>query len=176
MYGCGRQDILVDFAVPDPIAEQVRELAQLHPELHDMEILSIPISAKDAANFVEAGLSSVGPGEMAHFFHELLGGAVAAALLHGLANGFLVYKGAKEFSAAFADTVASTAISTTGIALGLLAETLFDTVAISGPLGMGSRLLLGRMARSRSSFADYLEHSIHRPQGHIGALGQPTAA
>ena len=93
-----------------------------------------------------------------------------------MVNGFLWYKGAKEFSAAFADTAGSTAISTIGIGLGLVAETLFDAVALSGGLGIASRLLLGRIARARWSFADYVEQSIEALQGHVDALGQPVQA
>lgn len=149
----------VDFAVPESIADRVRELAGGYPELDGMRVLSIPISAMQAGDIVKEGLANVGPGEFAHFFDELLGGILAAGSLHALANAFLWYKGNKEFSAAFADATASTALSTSSIGLGLMAETLFDSVVVAGPLGITSRILLSRMARARWSFADYLDAS-----------------
>lgn len=153
----------VFFAVPDDIRDEVSRLASAHDGLADMLYdKSIPISAHDAAGLVSEGISNVGPDELSHFFDELLSGAVAAGSLHAIVNGFLWYKGAKEFSEAFADTTASAAISTAGIGVGLLAESLCHTVALSSAIGIVGRLALGRMARSRWSFAEFLENSIER--------------
>ena len=108
----------VFFAVPDDIRNEVCRLASAHDGLADMLYdKSIPINAYDAAGLVTDGISNVGPDELGHFFDELLGGAVAAGSLHAIVNGFLWYKGAKEFSDAFADTTASAAISAAGIIL-----------------------------------------------------------
>ena len=131
----------VYFAVPEDIRDEVQRLAKAHDGLSEMLYNKhIPISATDAASLVTEGMSNVGPDELSHFFHEMLGGAVAAGSLHAIVNGFLWYKGSKEFSIAFADATASTAISTTGIGMGLLAETLCHSVMLSGAVGVGGRL------------------------------------
>jgi hypothetical protein len=162
----------IDFAVPEDIADHVRHLAANYPELHDMHVLPIPVSPAVAADFVKEGMSNVGPEQLGHFFHELLGGAVAAGSLHALVNGFLWYKGSKEFFAAFAGAAASTAISTTGIGLGLVTETLYHAAMLSGAVGISSRLLLGRLARSRWNLAEFLEKSIAEADARIAALQQ----
>jgi len=118
-------------------------------------------------------MSNIGPDQLNHFFGELLCGAVAAGSLHAVVNGFLWYKGSKEFSAAFAGATASTAISTTGVGMGLAAEMLGHTVMLSSAVGIGTRLLLGRMARSRWNFAEFLERSISETDSRLAAL-QPA--
>jgi hypothetical protein len=153
----------VYFAVPENIKDDVQRLVAGHDGLSDMLYdKTIPISAHDAAGLVSEGISNVGPDQLSHFFYELLGGAVAAGSLHTVVNGFLWYKGSKDFSAAFADAMASTAISTSGIAMGLIAETLCNSVIFSGAVGVGGRFFLGRMAKSRWSFAEFLEASTDR--------------
>lgn len=161
----------VFFAVPADIREDVQRLAEKHDGLADMIYdKSIPIGSRDAADLVTEGMSNVGPDQLSHFFDELLRGAIAAGSLHAIVNGFLWYKGSKEFSAAFADTVANTAISTTGIGLGLLAETLCHTTLLSGAIGISSRLFIGRMARSRWNFAEFLAESIAETETRVGLL------
>ena len=123
----------VYFAVPEGIKAEVHRLAATHEGLSEMLYdKTIPISADHAGRLVAEGMSNVGPDELSHFFHELLGGAIVAGTLHSVVNGFLWYKGSKEFSAAFASATASTAISTSGIGLALIAETLCHTVMVSG--------------------------------------------
>ena len=133
---------------------------------------NIPIDAHGAAGIVSEGLSNVGPDQLNHFFNELLGGALAAGSLHAVVNGFLWYKGSKEFSAAIASTAASTAISTTGIGLALAVESVYHAVVLSSAVGIGSRLLLGRMARSRWNFAEFLEKSMTGAEARMAALLQ----
>jgi hypothetical protein len=166
----------VYFAVPEDIKDDVLRLAEKHPGLSSMMYdKSIPISSHGAADIVREGMSNVGPDQLGHFFHELLGGAIAAGSLHAIVNGFLWYNGSKEFSAAFASAAASTAISTTGIGMGLLAETLCHVTMLSGAVGIGSRLLLGRLARSRWSFAEFLEKSIAGAEARTVAVRQMFA-
>ena len=160
----------IDFAVPENIADHVRQLSERYPELSGMEIRTIPISTDTAADFVKEGLGNVGPEQLGHFFDELLFGAVAAGSMHALVNGFLWYKGAKDFSDAFADAAANTSLSAAGIGIGLLAESLLNAVAFASVVGIGGRLLLSRFARSRWSFADFLEQSIASSEGQIAAL------
>ncbi|HVC99273.1 MAG TPA: hypothetical protein VND64_36750 [Pirellulales bacterium] len=162
----------IDFAVPADTFERVNQLKDRHSELDSMHIRTIPIDSHRAAGIVKEGMSHIGPDQLSHFFHELLGGAVAAGSLHAIVNGFLWYKGAKEFSEAFAGAAASTTISTTGIGIGLVVETLCHTAVFSSAVGIGSRLFLGRLARSRWSFAEFLEKSIAGSEARTAALRQ----
>lgn len=165
----------VFFAVPEDIRDDVQRLAEKHPGLSSMLYeKNIPINSHDAAGIVTEGMSNVGPDQLSHFFNELLCGAVAAGSLHAIVNGFLWYKGAKEFSDAFASATASTAISTTGIGLGLLAETLCHSVVFSSAVGIGSRFLLGRMARARWNHAEFLENSIVQTEARVASLRQAS--
>lgn len=169
--GCNGEAIeRIDFAVPEDIADHVRRLADRYPELASVEIRTIPISTDAAADFVKEGLGNVGPEQLSHFFDELLFGAVTAGSLHALVNGFLWYKGAKDFSDAFADATANTSLSAAGIGIGLLAESMLNAVALSSVVGIGGRLLLARFARARWSFADFLEDSIANSDIQISAL------
>lgn len=148
------------FAVPEDIRDEVQQLANDHPGLSGMLYdKCIPVDADAAGAFVKEGISNVGPEQISHFIEELLGGAVIAGSLHAAVNGFLWYKGAREFEVAFSSATADTALSTAGIGIGLLAESIVDTALIAGPLGIGARLLLSRMARSRWSFAEFMERS-----------------
>ncbi|MDB5344738.1 MAG: hypothetical protein JWP89_3115 [Schlesneria sp.] len=161
----------IDFAIPENIADAVKErIANQFPELIDIKIHTVGISATAAADIVHEGLNNVGPEALEHLFDELLGGTMTAGALHALANGFLWYKGAKDFSDAFADTMASTALSTSGICLGLLASTLTNSTPISFAIGIGGRTILSRFARSRWSFADFLEESIETSRAQLTAL------
>lgn len=150
----------INFAVPADIADRVNELKELHSHLDAIKVLSIPIDASDAAEYVKEGLANVGPDQMGHFFDELFGGAIAAGSLHALVHGFLWYKGSKLFSSAVADTAAGTTISTLGISFGMVAETLCHSAMLSGAVGISGRVLLGRLARSRWNFAGFLGDSI----------------
>lgn len=169
--GCAGDTVhQIDFAVPADIAERVNDLKDCHSELDSIRVLTIPINAHRAADFVREGMSNVGPDQLGHFFDELLGGAIAAGSLHAIVNGFLWYKGSKEFSQAFADAAASSAISTTGIAMGLVAETLCHSVMLSSAIGIGSRLFLGRLARSRWNFAEFMAKSIAETEARTATL------
>jgi hypothetical protein len=151
----------ISFAVPENIAGEVRQrIADKFPELIDMKLRTVPIAASAAADLVEQGLNNVGPGALEHLFDELLGGSVTAGSLHAIVNGFLWYRGAKDFSDACEDMIANTSLSAVGIGLGLLAETLTSAVPISAVIAIGGRAVLSRAARSRWNFADFLEESI----------------
>ncbi len=157
----GEQVNHVYFAVPADIHDEVQRLVEHHDLSHvSVYHQTIPICPRGAADIVNEGMCNVGPDQLSHFFNELLCGALAAGSLHAVVNGFLWYKGSKEIAAAIAETVASTGISTVGIGVGLIAETLCHATAVSTGIGLCSRIFLGRVARSRWDFADFLEKSI----------------
>ena len=161
----------INFAIPENIANEVQQrVADRFPELADIKLHTIPLSAKTAAGFVEEGLNNVGPEQLEHLFNELLGGLLVAGSLHALVNGFLWYKGAKEFSTAFEDVIANTALSAAGIGIGLLAETLTSAVPAAAVVAIGGRAVLSRFARSRWNFADFLEESIASSEFQLAAL------
>ena len=160
----------IDFAVPADIADRVIELKDHYPQLESIHVLPIPIDTHAAADIVKEGIVNVGPEQLEHFFDELLAGAVAAGSLHALVNGFLWYKGSREFSAAFASTAASTTLSTAGIGVGLIADTLCHAAVLSGAVGIGSRIFLSRLANSRWDFATYMEKSILEVNALIDSL------
>ena len=161
--GCNGEPVdRIDFAVPADIAERVHTIAAKYPELEGMDLHTIPINASAAAEFVQEGLANVGPEQLSHLFDELLHGAVIGASLHAVANGFLLYKGSKEFSNAFADFAASTSLTVAGIGIGLIAESMLDAAICSNAVTIGGRMFLSRFARARWGFADFLEESIRR--------------
>lgn len=90
--------------------------------------------------------------------------------MHAIVNAFLWYKQAKGPSEAIADTAWSTAISTTGITAGLIAETLFHSIATASALGIGTRLVVSRVARSRWNAAKALCESVAKAESDIEFL------
>ena len=169
--GCDGQAVTrIDFAVPEEIADRVRGLALKYPELEGIHLYEIPKNAAEAAGIVEEGLAYVGPEQLSHLFDELLHGVVVGASLHALANGFLWYKGSKDFATAFADIAANTSLTTIGFGLGLAAEVMFDATMSASVLGIGGRIFLSRYARARWGFADFLEQSIIQSENQIAAL------
>lgn len=163
----------VFFAVPDDIRPDVIRLAGRHEGLTDMVYeKGIPISAKDASGLVTESMASVGPERLTHFFNELLCGAVAAGALHAAVNGFLMYKESKELSAAVADTITDTLVSTAGIGFGLLAESLIHSAAMSSAVGISTRFFIGRVTRARWNFADFLQNSLAETENLIAKLAE----
>lgn len=163
----------VDFAVPENIHADLQRLVSGDPELAGMLYETpVPIDADQAAKLVHDGMTNVSQGQLSQFFHQLLGGAAVAGSLHAAINAFLWYKGSKEFSEAVADTVTDTAVSTVGIAACLVAEQLCRTVVVAGAVGIGVRMWLGQMTRSRWAFGDFLEHSLNETRAHIARLQQ----
>lgn len=159
------------FAVPESIHADVQRLVGGDPRLASMLYETpVPIDSQQAAKLVQAGITNVSQSQLSQFFQQLLGGAAVAGSLHAAVNAFLWYKGSKEFADAVADTVADTAISTVGIAVGLAAECLCRTVVISSVVGIGARMLLGHVTRSRWDFGEFLEHSITETRSHIAHL------
>jgi hypothetical protein len=161
----------INFAIPEDIAAEVREqISNRFPELLEIKIHTIKMTAGAAADFVHEGLNNVGPEAIEHLFGELLGGTVVAAALHGLVNGFLLYKGSKDFTEAYADTIASTSLSAAGIGIGILASTLTNSTPLSMAIGATSRTVISRFAKSRWKFADFLEDSIEASQQQVVEL------
>ena len=120
----------IDFAVPANIAGEVKERAA---ELGlDMNVLSLNMTAAEAADVVETGFNDVGPEALTNLFGELFGAVVPVAVLHGLVNAFLVYKGAKAADRFLSDTTEQTVISTGAIAAGMSLELVLNHISVIG--------------------------------------------
>jgi len=156
----------IDFAVPSDIHEEVVNAALNDTTLRNIEVLKIDITADQAGSIVKEGVNNVGPDALEHFFGELLGDIAMAGSLHAAVNGFLLYKGAKEFEEAMADTAFATAISAAGFTAAMVTEFILKASRLGGPacilVGVGTRAFLSRVARSRWRFADFLECSIQQ--------------
>lgn len=164
------------FAVPEDIRSEVCRLAEKHDGLAEMIYeKAVPISSNDAAALVKEGMSNVGPDQLQHFFGELFVGVATAGALHAAVQGFLWYKGAKEATSALADAAADTVISSAGISAALLAETLFKATLVSGAVGIGVRVLLGRITRSRWDFATFLRESQEHTQARLALFSGARA-
>jgi len=164
----------IDFAVPSDIVEEVTNAASNDPTLQNMKIIPIDVTADQAANIVQEGVNNVGPEALEHLFGELLGDIAMAGSLHAVVNGFLLYKGAKEFEEAMADTAFATAISGAGFTAAMVTEFILEASRLGGPacilVGVGTRAFLSRVARSRWRFADFLECSIQHLEAQMRIL------
>ncbi len=164
----------IDFAVPSDIFEEVAKSGFNDPTLRNIKVISIDMTADQAGDIVYEGVNNVGPDALEHFFGELLGDIAMAGSLHAAVNGFLLYKGAKEFEEAMADTAFATAISAAGFSAAMVTESILEFSRLGGPacilVGVGTRAFLSRVARSRWHLADFLECSIQRLEGQMRIL------
>ena len=168
----------IDFAVPANIADEVRIQAS---ELGiDAKVIDISMTADEAADVVQTGFNNVGHGVLTNLFGELFGASLATASLHGLANAFLVYKGAKTADRFLADTVEQTAVSTGAIAAGLSLELVLNQISmIGGPptyaliicTSMATRGILKRVVR-RQDYVSWLKVQ----NAHLKDLNRQIAA
>lgn len=120
----------IDFAVPKDIADEVRH--KVIESGININILPIEMSADEAASIVQTGIENIGPESFEHFFGELLGSGLTTTALHAIVNGFLVYKGSKDMSAFWGDTLKSSAISLTGLTAGMGAEAVLNNIVLLG--------------------------------------------
>lgn len=120
----------IDFAVPKDIYSEVSyKVSELDL---NTKIYPIDMTAEDAANIVDSGFDNVGPEALENFFGELLGASLTIAALHAIANGFLLYKGAKSLDEFLIDTLADTSISTGAVAAGIGVELILNNIALIG--------------------------------------------
>lgn len=164
----------IDFAVNADIADELRRLAAVHPELAGIKIHDIPITEHDAAEIVGDGIANIGPEQLSNLFDQLLGGAISAACLHALSNAFLVYKGEKDVAAGARDTTFSLALSAPGLAAANLTSLALSKVSLpllsahpvfaAIAVGMFARAVAKSWYESRESAATLLrgeaEHTL----------------
>jgi hypothetical protein len=126
----------IDFAVPENIADEVTRKAQALGL--DINVISIRMNASEAADVVWDGVNNVGPKALENFFDEILSLSGNAALLHGLATSFLIYKSAKQRDEIVGDITQNTAITAGGFCVGGSIELLLHKVGFitAGPAGV----------------------------------------
>lgn len=121
----------IDFAIPANTVESVRErLEELG--LEEVTLISMEGSAGEAGEVVQAGFDQVGPEALEHLFGQLLGAGISAAALHGLVNGFLIYRGSKDAANFLGDTASQTGLTLSGIAAGMSVEAVLSKMAFIG--------------------------------------------
>lgn len=155
----------IDFAVPENIATEVSRKAEALGLNSD--VIPIKTTAKEAADVVWEGVNNVGPKAMRNAVKQLLGIAATAAVLHGVASAFMVYKGAKEKREAVGDVAENTAVTVAGAAAGASMEFILRRVLLRmGPAGLlvagtslSTRAILQRVLE-RTDFVGFLrEHN-----------------
>lgn len=162
----GEKIAKIDFAVPSNIVDEVKRRAS-ELGLDNIDVLSIKMTAEDAAKIVEEGVCNVGPESMMNFFGELLGDTLTATALHGIVNGFVLYKGSKDAAHFFEDTAVSALISGGGIASGMVVENVLRKMSFVGGVpavtvlaaSLATRMFLKRIA-DRRHFVDWIAGSV----------------
>lgn len=145
----------ITFAVPHDIAEKVRAAAANSPELSAVEVISVPMTAAEAAEVVTDGLDALGPEAMSHLFNELLGGTLAAGAIHTMLSAIKVWRKDQAADEAVEQVIGNTLLSATGYGAGLAAEVALDTTldALLGTVSVGTgiavRIALKRAAKAR---------------------------
>jgi len=162
----------VDFAVPAAMVPAVRELTASLPSLESIGIRELPVTTDDVVDMVAGGLPVVAPDQLAALVDGLFGGTVIVTSLHAVVQGFLWYKGAKNYDAAIADAVGSIALGSAGLAVGFAATAALNSVVLSTGVGAVVHTVLATAAHSRWRFADAMERSIAATQGHIEAMAR----
>jgi len=159
----------IDFAIPQETADHVRRRLQ-ELDIDGVTLIPMQTSAREGAEVAQAGFDHVGPAALEHLFGQLLGATVAAASLHGMVQGFLLYKGSKDVSAFLSDTAMQTGLTTSGIAMGMGVETLLSKIAFVGGVptfvlvfssSIATRAVLQRMV-DRKSYLEWLNQQNAR--------------
>lgn len=144
----------VEYAVPEGVSEKVREEADERGV--DLEVIPMETGADEAARTVEASVGAVGPEAIEGLFQELAAGTAAMGAVHGMVQGFLVYKGSKQMSQAVVDAAEETALSGTGFSAGLVVESAFREAALAGePMAMA--VVFGTSVSVRVLLSDFIK-------------------
>jgi hypothetical protein len=85
----------LNFAVPENIADAVRSKASAHPELANIDILTVKSSAEDVANVVRDAADNIAH-PLTHLGEEVMSSIAFMVALDILTNAYLVTKGKKS--------------------------------------------------------------------------------
>ncbi len=146
----------VEYAVPEGISEKVREEAADRGV--DLGVIPMETGADEAASTVEASVGAVGPEAIEGLFQELAAGTAAMGAIHGMVQGFLVYKGSKQMNQAVADAAEETALSGAGFSAGIMVESAFREAALAGePMAMA--VVFGTSVSVRTLLSDFVKRA-----------------
>lgn len=146
----------VEYAVPEGVSADVQKEAA--DRGIDLGVIPMETSADEAASTVEASVGAVGPEAIEGLFQELAAGTAAMGAIHGMVQGFLVYKGSKQVSQAVADAAEETALSGMGFSAGLVVESAFREAALAGePMAM--TLVFGTSVSVRALLNDFVKRA-----------------
>lgn len=144
----------VEYAVPEGTADKVQEEAASRGV--DLGVIPMETGADEAAGTVEASVGAVGPEAIENLFQELAAGTAAMGAIHGMVQGFLVYKGSKQVNQAIVDAAEETALSGTGLSAGLVVESALREAALTGePMTMA--LVFGTSVSVRAVLSDFVK-------------------
>ncbi|GAB3443078.1 hypothetical protein [Insolitispirillum peregrinum] len=134
----------IDFAVPYDIADAVQAKMAALPELADMQVIPIQLTANEAASMVTDGLDALGPHAMGHFFGELLQGTASAAAIHAMISAVMIWRGKAKAEEAAADVLQGVAISAVAYAAGLGVEMALDRSLdlLLTPMSVGTGIIV----------------------------------
>jgi hypothetical protein len=165
----------ISWVVPKDIVDSVREIAQANPELADLTISSVGITAKEAADIVQRGVNAVGAVGLAdakNFMGNLTDGVTSAVAAQTALVGFLLWKGECEVKQAQEKLMDTAITSTAAFAAAQAAEQVVDTLVLGGPLGLvlgvATRQVVARTLSSRREFIHYNESVNDELRGLIG--------
>lgn len=154
----------LNFAVPADIAEAVRSKAALYPELANIDIIPVKITADEVANVVrDAGHSIANP--LAHLGDEIIASVATMAAIDVLTNAYLVAKGKKSIGdvvqeAALKTPIGAVAITASKSTAMILAKTGAATNPIAIPIlvAIATRKLAQHWYDQRSRFSNHLQN------------------
>lgn len=122
----------VEFAVNSDIHRKVVEKAGelgLDNRIHDLGA-----TRRDFRELWKAGVDDVTP-ELREFFGDLCGGGASVAMVHGMAHGFMAWKGTKGWEQAAEDAVYDVASSAIGASAACVADAVLF-VKLEAALGV----------------------------------------
>lgn len=119
----------VRFAVPDSIYAEVVEKASAKGL--DIPVVKFQLTAQEAGQIVQDGFDNVAYWGLGNFFEQLAIGTLTAATLHTLVHAYLLHKGAAKAQNTLREISSQTALSATGIAAALGAESVLKSVGVA---------------------------------------------
>ena len=167
----------IDFAVPDNIYDEV--VQRVSENGLNVEVIKFGMTAEQGKDIVLEGIENVDGLAIGNLFEELLGSTLpATVVLHGLVNGFMVYKGAKEMDSMLSDTALQSTMSTLAAGSGLAVEALIQKISFIGGLptfllaasvSMATRAVISRVV-NRNDYVSWLEEENEKTNGLITGL------
>lgn len=156
----------VDFAIPHDLVEKVSILQENNEEIAHIELISLPITAKQAGDIVAEGLSNLGDGAIAHLFNELLSGLLLPTAIVASINAYHVINNQKKVHEGVVDSVGSMSLTGVGYTSALITEVVLENMldtmlsTVSFGVGVSTRIILKRAVKARLQSAISIQKQI----------------